>query len=133
MSHLPATLFAKRRFRLLLSFLIITTTICALIIVPLESTSPLAKITNYPDAAYWAVTTVTTVGYGDLVPVTLPGKLVTVILQLSGAASFMTIFVIIGITMNQATDHFRWHRTQDKLEDIEKKLENLHKHVTYKP
>jgi hypothetical protein len=37
-----------------------------------------AKITSFGDAVWWAITTVTTVGYGDLSPVTTMGRLVAV-------------------------------------------------------
>ena len=40
------------------------------------------------DAVWWAVSTVTTVGYGDKVPVTLEGKIVAMILMLFGIGLF---------------------------------------------
>lgn len=43
------------------------------------------------DAAWWAVVTVTTVGYGDRVPVTTEGRLVGVFLMLSGVVLVGTL------------------------------------------
>ncbi|TVS88097.1 potassium channel family protein [Mycobacterium helveticum] len=43
-----------------------------------------ARITSFGKALWWAVTTVTTVGYGDLYPVTVPGRLVAVMLMIGG-------------------------------------------------
>ena len=40
--------------------------------------------TTYLDAVYWATVSLTTVGYGDLTPVTDIGKLITVISSLVG-------------------------------------------------
>ena len=40
------------------------------------------------DAVWWAVSTVTTVGYGDKVPVTPEGKVVAIVLMLSGIGLF---------------------------------------------
>ena len=43
-------------------------------------------IRTWPDALWWSITTVTTVGYGDKVPVTRAGRGVAVILMLTGIA-----------------------------------------------
>lgn len=43
-------------------------------------------IENFLDAFYFAVVTMTTVGYGDITPVSKAGKLVTVLMILSGIA-----------------------------------------------
>jgi len=40
------------------------------------------------DAIWWALSTVTTVGYGDKVPVTMEGKLVAIVLMLLGIGLF---------------------------------------------
>ncbi len=38
------------------------------------------------DALWWSMTTVTTVGYGDTIPVTMTGRLIAVALMLAGIA-----------------------------------------------
>ncbi|MDQ1685709.1 MAG: voltage-gated potassium channel [Frankiaceae bacterium] len=43
-----------------------------------------ARIVNMGDAMWWAVTTITTVGYGDFFPVTVPGKVIAAALMLTG-------------------------------------------------
>ncbi|UQX86940.1 potassium channel family protein [Jatrophihabitans telluris] len=45
-----------------------------------------ARIQTFGDAVWWAITTVTTVGYGDRYPVTTDGRLVAVGLMLAGIA-----------------------------------------------
>ena len=45
-----------------------------------------ATITTFGDAAWWAFTTVTTVGYGDLYPVTGQGRFIAGGLMLAGIA-----------------------------------------------
>lgn len=45
-----------------------------------------ANITSFSDAVWWALTTVTTVGYGDRFPVTGTGRAVAAGLMLSGIA-----------------------------------------------
>ena len=56
-----------------------------------------ASIQSFPDALWWAVVTITTVGYGDMVPVTAVGRGVAFILMLGGIAFFS------GITANMAS------------------------------
>ena len=45
-----------------------------------------ATITTFPDALWWALTTVTTVGYGDRYPVTAEGRFVAAGLMFAGIA-----------------------------------------------
>jgi len=42
--------------------------------------------TSIPQAMYWAIVTMTTVGYGDLVPMTVPGKLLASVVMMTGYA-----------------------------------------------
>ena len=51
-----------------------------------ESRAPNAGIRSLGDAFWWSLATVTTVGYGDVVPVTSVGKAVGVVLMLFGIA-----------------------------------------------
>ena len=45
---------------------------------------PDSRINNFGDALWWAITTVTTVGYGDVSPVTTPGRVIAVFLMIGG-------------------------------------------------
>ncbi|MEU9229407.1 ion channel [Streptomyces massasporeus] len=53
-----------------------------------ERGAPNAQLTTYPRALWWSVETATTVGYGDLYPVTLWGRLVAVLVMVTGITSF---------------------------------------------
>jgi voltage-gated potassium channel len=50
-----------------------------------------AQITTFGRALWWAFTTVSTVGYGDYVPVTVEGRIVAVALMIGGVAIISAI------------------------------------------
>ncbi|MDX2676081.1 potassium channel family protein [Streptomyces soliscabiei] len=58
----------------------------ALAVYHYEHNAPDASIRTFGDALWWAASTLATVGYGDVVPVTLMGRLVAVVLMGCGLA-----------------------------------------------
>lgn len=58
----------------------------ALAVLDAEKYEPDANIATFWDALWWALTTITTVGYGDHFPVTATGRVVAGALMLSGIA-----------------------------------------------
>lgn len=50
-----------------------------------------ATISSFGDAWWWAITTMTTVGYGDRYPVTTTGRFVAVGLMIGGIALLGTV------------------------------------------
>jgi voltage-gated potassium channel len=60
--------------------------VAALAVLDAERPHPEATIRTFGDAAWWAATTVTTVGYGDRYPITAEGRLVAVGLMITGIA-----------------------------------------------
>ncbi len=70
--------------------------IAATIVASVEG-GVMSSIHSFSDALWWAFETITTVGYGDMVPVTLAGRAVAVVLMLGGIAFFS------GVTANLAS------------------------------
>ena len=60
--------------------------VAALAVLDAERGQPGARITTFGGAAWWAATTMTTVGYGDLYPVTTTGRWIAVNLMVAGLA-----------------------------------------------
>jgi voltage-gated potassium channel len=58
----------------------------SLAVLDLERAQPGTHINNFGDAVWWSITTVTTVGYGDIYPVTGAGRLVAVALMVGGVS-----------------------------------------------
>ncbi|MCK6066103.1 MULTISPECIES: potassium channel family protein [Microbacterium] len=56
----------------------------ALVVLEAERRAPGASIRSFGDALWWAFCTVTTVGYGDYVPVTAAGRTFAVLLMVGG-------------------------------------------------
>jgi voltage-gated potassium channel len=70
--------------------------IAAAMVLEFERGNPDANITSYPDALWWAVTTITTVGYGDRFPMSPAGRGVAVVLMIAGIAMFGVITATIA-------------------------------------
>ena len=71
------------------------------------------SITTFPDALWWSFVTVTTVGYGDLSPVTPIGRAIAIVLMLVGIGLFG------GLTANLASMIVRSE------ENVEENVESL--------
>ena len=69
----------------LMAFLLIALSSMSILIVEQSDSS---NIRTAEDAIWWSVTTVTTVGYGDKFPVTTEGRIIGVILMISGIGMF---------------------------------------------
>lgn len=60
---------------------------------------------TFGDALWWAVVSLTTVGYGDLFPVTPFGRMAGVIMMLTGLAALGSVAAILGaIIMGVGSD-----------------------------
>ena len=65
------------------------------------------KFDTIPDAMYWAVITLASVGYGDLTPITPMGKAMTVVISLIGIGIFA---IPAGLMASAFTDQLRIDR-----------------------
>ncbi len=81
--RLEAILKHHSLFRVLLAALA-TLVIGAWLVLLFEEKTKTGNIHTYPDALWWAIVTVTTVGYGDRYPVSEGGRVVAAVLMLVG-------------------------------------------------
>lgn len=70
--------------------------IAALAVYQTERDAPGANIATFGDALWWACVTITTVGYGDLSPVTTEGRCIAVAMMICGIALIGTVTATIA-------------------------------------
>ena len=75
---------SSRKIYIFLLFLVIFCVVVGSLMFMVEGHHP--GFESIPQSIYWAVVTVTTVGYGDVAPTTPLGKLLSVLLMLAGYA-----------------------------------------------
>jgi len=61
-----------------------------------EGNVPESKVTNLGDAFWWTIVTVTKVGYGDIYPVTVEGKIIASILMIIGIGILGVLISTLG-------------------------------------
>lgn len=82
----------------------------------LESGVENSKITTLLDALWWCVTTVTTVGYGDVVPVTTLGRTVALVYMFFGIT---LIAILMAVIINT------FYRKRIQKDETEKKEQEM--------
>jgi voltage-gated potassium channel len=100
----------KEEFSVLFVYTVIILVVLAFVIYAIEHQAQPNVFSNIPQTLWWAVATLTTVGYGDMYPITPEGKFIT------GAISLLGIgFVAIpgGILASEFTDRINKKREKE--------------------
>lgn len=77
---------------------------------------------NIPKSIYWAVVTLTTVGYGDVVPITTLGKTVAVFIMLLGYAIIAVPTGIVSSEMSKNRNNKEQLENQEEILEKEKEI-----------
>jgi voltage-gated potassium channel len=91
--------------------------------VAFEAHAKGSNIHNYGDALWWAVVTVTSVGYGDKYPVTAPGRAVAVVLMITGIALFGVVTASIASYFVEQDQDRRVEARMDEMLSVLHRLE----------
>ena len=70
--------------------------------------------TSIPQSIYWAIVTITTVGYGDIAPATVQGKMIASLMMLTGYSIIAVPTGIISVEIGRATLKGRKDEAQRK-------------------
>ena len=131
MRQVAVKLSHSGRFRKILFVLLIAVLLLGLIIAPIESQASGAKIVSAGDGVWFAITTVTGVGYGDMVPVTALGRIVAALLQVFGVVLFGAVMAFVSVELLRYEEDFNMRRVLTRLDEQDKKLDELKKHLDY--
>ena len=88
--------FRRNEIVYLTAFLVITVIFGSISIFFVEPGHSGASITNFGDSVWFTVSTMTTVAYGDVVPVTVPGKIIAVMLMFAGIGILWTYVAAVA-------------------------------------
>src|SRR3989339_986433 len=126
-----ASLSHSGRFRKILLALLGAVIVLGLLMAPIEKGAVGARINNEGDGLWFAITTVTGVGYGDMVPVTTGGRMVAVLLEVFGVVLFGAVMAFVSVELLRYQEDFNMRRILERLDEQDKKMEEIKKEIGY--
>ena len=90
----------------------------------LERGVPGGTFGSWGDSLWWALTTITTTGYGDHVPITLAGRLVGVVVMMAGVAVVGGVAAGVALVVARAAAHAEEQAMVGEAESLEQRLES---------
>lgn len=80
-------------------FVLILVTSMGTVMYMIEGDVPGSQFNNIPNSIYWAIVTMTTVGYGDITPITPAGRFLSAVIMLIGYTIIAVPTGIVSATM----------------------------------
>ena len=105
---------------------VVITATSAVIVYNYEHVVASSPIQSLGDSFWWAMQTVTTVGYGDVAPVTTTGRVVASVLMVTGVALFGTITAAVAAWFVNVV---RTSETQADVGAASEQRQDLHRHI----
>ncbi|MEA2091525.1 MAG: ion transporter, partial [Campylobacterota bacterium] len=107
----------KFEFLTLLIFASIVIFVSSVLIYVMEANNPASPIDTLFEAVYWSIVTISTVGFGDITPVTQEGRVVAMFVIVAGIGVFSFTTSLIVTSFTEKLDEIK---DQKLLDDIAK-------------
>jgi voltage-gated potassium channel len=111
-------LITHRGFHFVLLAVMLIIFACAGLVLSFEQHAKGSNIHSLPDALWWAMVTVTTVGYGDRYPVSAGGRGVAVVLMVVGIG-------LIGVLTATVASYFVEQQSDEGMEALTERLDRM--------
>lgn len=105
-----ALLASYKKIVVFLLFIILAVFVFGGVMYVVENGQPDSKFDSIPNGIYWAIVTITTVGYGDISPVTPLGRFIASVVMILGYA---VIAVPTGIVSGEIAKHTKSAKNLD--------------------
>ena len=89
----------------------------------IERERPGSTMDSWGDALWWSLTTMTTVGYGDHVPVTTTGRLIAAGVMLAGVAIIGAVAAVVALAVARRVAREEERAIEAEAETLEQRLE----------
>ena len=117
--------FNNKRLRTVLSLILLFIGIFGFIFFITEP-----DVKSYSDGLWWALVTITTVGYGDITPLTSLGRLVASALMFLGLGLIASLTAVISVKFIQSfVDHHTNDDVLEKLEEMQKDIDEIKRKI----
>jgi voltage-gated potassium channel Kch len=110
---------------------LVVTTVSALVVLggglglwALERDRPGSTVGSVGDALWWALTTMTTVGYGDTVPVTTAGRVLAGAVMVAGIAVIGAVAAVVALAVAARIAAMEEQALEAEAETLERRLED---------
>jgi voltage-gated potassium channel len=106
--------------------------VASLAVLDAERHASGATITTVPDAIWWAFATITTVGYGDLSPVTPTGRIIAIALMIGGitvlgvVTGTLASWIVGSVSDDEAEEHAA---TREQVAELQDEIRQLREQI----
>ena len=117
--------FNNKRLRTVLSLILFFIVIFGFIFFITEP-----DVKSFSDGLWWALVTITTVGYGDITPMTSIGRLVASALMFLGLGLIASLTAVVSVKFIQNfVDHHTNDDVLEKLEEMQKDIDEIKRKI----